>query len=531
MECKKIIKELVPILPDLSLMEKLGRGAGYSLSQAVGEFIDNSIDDRDTDKQLLVKIIFNLNGEGSSIEIQDNALGMDRSGLIDAAVLGKSKKKEKLGEFGIGLKSGALSQGKKFLVKTAKKDTPFYSIEFDLNQWEKNKEWKIPFTTEEKTADEKNFYGTTIIIQDLNKDCFFPIENGKIKSFVNDLAKSYSPYLPESLKLKIEVNKYISTPKAEKKVYICEPMDIPLSEKEEFKNIRIHNFFIHGWIGLLEKPKGDYGFNTFRYNKLIEGHSKIGLASTTPRFSFHDRYIVGVINMNLVPVTSTKREWNKNSKAYREVEKWIRKLVIEWREKARIQSEKESVDKRFMKIPRKQLQYVIKELIGAVKATSSLDLSSLGVKYEQNPSGHIDGMEEIESREKKKVEEEEREKKQLFKKSKISKKRVSKKTHPVKRIFVKVGGIHYKFEIHFFDLGDKAPCKVWDRDEVTGIVNVKVNTAFPVYEEIKSKKGLLFLVAKYIAEVICESIYGKRLIEIRDRLLSPTLVKLKKLKL
>jgi len=64
----------INILPDRSLMPKIGQ-TGYSVSQAISELVDNSIDAREDGKALTVEIHFD--NEKGMIEVSDDGVGMD----------------------------------------------------------------------------------------------------------------------------------------------------------------------------------------------------------------------------------------------------------------------------------------------------------------------------------------------------------------------------------------------------------------------------------------------------------------------
>jgi DNA mismatch repair ATPase MutL len=72
----------INILPDRSLMPKIGQ-TGYSVSQAIAELVDNSIDARQEGKSLTVEVL--LDPQKGVIEISDNGIGMNGMGTRKTA--------------------------------------------------------------------------------------------------------------------------------------------------------------------------------------------------------------------------------------------------------------------------------------------------------------------------------------------------------------------------------------------------------------------------------------------------------------
>src|SRR5579863_8282989 len=101
----------INILPDRSLMPKIGQ-TGYSVSQAIAEMVDNSIDARKEGKLLTVEV--SLNADKGFVQVSDDGVGMSEDTAANSIRLAHSAKKNKLGEFGLGLKTAATSLGKQF---------------------------------------------------------------------------------------------------------------------------------------------------------------------------------------------------------------------------------------------------------------------------------------------------------------------------------------------------------------------------------------------------------------------------------
>src|ERR1700691_3549473 len=93
--------EYIDITPDKSIYHKIGE-ANYSISDALAELVDNSIDAANEDG---VEIFIILDKKDGKIIIEDNGQGMSKEIASKSLVLAYSKKHDALGEFGLGLKS------------------------------------------------------------------------------------------------------------------------------------------------------------------------------------------------------------------------------------------------------------------------------------------------------------------------------------------------------------------------------------------------------------------------------------------
>ena len=134
-----IQKKEISILPDLSLMPKIGQ-TGYSVSQAIAELVDNSIDARKEGKSVLVEILLPHNKD--IIQVIDDGFGMDEETAVNSIRLAHSSKINKLGEFGLGLKTATSSLGRTFKIMTTQKDSDReYILEYDEDKWLKSGSW------------------------------------------------------------------------------------------------------------------------------------------------------------------------------------------------------------------------------------------------------------------------------------------------------------------------------------------------------------------------------------------------------
>ncbi|MBO9481015.1 ATP-binding protein [Salinisphaera sp. G21_0] len=119
--------------PKAGAMIEALRGLGYTTASALADIIDNSIAARAS----RVDINFVWQGEERRIEIQDNGIGMDATGLDKAMRLGElnpldDREESDLGRFGMGLKTASFSQCRSLTVATTQ-NNQFNCLRWDLD--------------------------------------------------------------------------------------------------------------------------------------------------------------------------------------------------------------------------------------------------------------------------------------------------------------------------------------------------------------------------------------------------------------
>src|SRR5437016_275792 len=145
-------------------MPKIGQ-TGYSVSQAISELVDNSIDARTEGELLTVEIV--LVPEKGMIEVTDDGTGMDEQTAANSIRLAHSSKVGKLGEFGLGLKTAATSLGKNFQIATTQEGvSEEYILEYDEDRWLKSGDW-TKHDMQIKSGIDPRRSGTTIRIKSL----------------------------------------------------------------------------------------------------------------------------------------------------------------------------------------------------------------------------------------------------------------------------------------------------------------------------------------------------------------------------
>jgi len=293
----------VDITPDTSIMPKLGK-SGYKNQEALAELIENSIDAAIPGKQLIVEVVM----DEDRIIIRDNGQGMDEKTAINAMRLAHSTKKNKLGEFGLGLKTACTALGQTFRIETTKEGgTQRYIIEYDEDKWKEKNSWEHTLRVEESPKSEHN---TIIEISKLRFN-YYP----QLSTIYKDAFSMRFGSFIENNEVKIKVNRKF-----------CKPFKFKLTRegRHKFEIPSGDGHVINGWWGLLatRSVKGNYGFNLFKGNRLIKTFQKIG-------FNPHPEVarIVGEVHLDHVPVTHNKREFIEESREYKLAEGAIKELT------------------------------------------------------------------------------------------------------------------------------------------------------------------------------------------------------------
>jgi Histidine kinase-, DNA gyrase B-, and HSP90-like ATPase/Morc6 ribosomal protein S5 domain 2-like len=498
----------INILPDRSLMPKIGQ-TGYSVSQAIAELVDNSIDARLEKKSLTVEI--RLDAGKRIVEVIDDGSGMDEEQATNSMKLAHSIKKNKLGEFGLGLKTAATSLGKNFQIITSPiGSAEEYILEYDEEKWLRDGDW-TNHQMQIKTGIDKNRSGTTIRIKNLHFT-IYPNLPGNIRK---DLSTRFAPYI-ENGEVNIKVNtKWCDPEPLELKTDYCEP-----DGKESFRFQVESGNEVWGWCGLLKKgsDRGDYGFRVFRRGRLIMQHAKIG-------FNPHpeSRQIIGELHVDHIPVTHNKREfiqesalwqelvkeegtfWNFMRKIVREARNSMRKTQIDQGIRDKMEVQKDHIMKAIKKIPELK-EYAFPEIKEKAKAK----------KNEHEGIDEVD-IEKRDSRDDPRdvvcVVEEEPGNDEWTRKPR--------RTHARKTYFIWVDGKKFRVEHDFVDLKTDDVLKDKNVDEISGI-QVFTNIAFPAFA---STRDHIFYATWNIAEAIAEVMVEKNrrafseVMKIRDLIL------------
>ena len=294
-------KTIVDITPDKSLIQKLGL-TGYRTEESLSELLDNSIDARISGETERIDVVLDYGGK--TISVSDDGQGMDIHELEIGLTIAKGIKfeKDKLGKFGLGMKSACSTLGKEFTITTSKKNSDLeYFIHYDEEEWLKDSSqtWKN-FTIETRKKS-RPWNGTTIKISKLNVP-LYPNQTTRLR---NNFGIRYGSYIKSD-----QISLYVNTRE-------CTPIDLRIQEKSK-RDLKIeltNNNYLIGWIGLLEKRsiKGEYGIHLYKNKRLIKAFDKFGIRNH-PEVA----KIIGELHLDHVPVNFHKTGFIEESLEYKE---------------------------------------------------------------------------------------------------------------------------------------------------------------------------------------------------------------------
>lgn len=281
------------------------RDLPYEAWYAIAEFVDNStqnyLENRDhLPSELPVRIHYDA--KERSIDIYDEAMGMDESDLLRAVVPGARPPNTKgRCEYGLGMKTSCCWMGRRWTVITKKKGVPFeFRLEIDVEQLAES-DGRVVAT---RKAAKTDLHYTRITIHDMYQ-VFRTKTLNKIKTF---LAEIYRFDIEEGW-LRLEWN--------------GEPLRfdgpalfrerLPDGKEREWKQpfeLQFDDRKVKGWVGILHP--GDLarsGFNCYRRNRLIKARWKVPeLFPPKPGHLLHQR-LTGELFLDDFDVTHTKDDF------------------------------------------------------------------------------------------------------------------------------------------------------------------------------------------------------------------------------
>jgi len=283
----KIKEEIISIdiTPKMSSMAGLG-AQNITLSEALSEFIDNSLQAKVPNKNLVIDIKISK----KKISIFDNARGMnldtftkafqvgDYSG--ESETVGKSKTR---GLYGVGLKAAAITNAGKWSVLSKELGSDkLYIGSLTKDAVMKNKINPRKFNIKAQSPLPKNKSNTTIVLEDL----LVEINDKVIERVRKDISESFSYDLRRD-DVKIKINGILCIPSI--KFKLSTAMTLPDGYKYNKEGRIVSNIKLDsgeslpGWFGILSDSKAecDYGINLLRFKRLIKKNVKIGFQPST----------------------------------------------------------------------------------------------------------------------------------------------------------------------------------------------------------------------------------------------------------
>jgi hypothetical protein len=300
---------VVDITPDVSLIRKSGQ-TGYKAHESIAELVDNPLDERLPSEKVRIDIFINRDKKvGGRITVVDNAAGMDQGKLQNAMVMARSSKtSDKIGMFGMGMKTGASNLGSRFTIETTTKDMKYgLQMTYDETAFLKANEWKMVIKKIAKPFD----HGTRIDITGIRVSLYPELVNvvrGRLaryfKHFIkNNLAEIFVNGLP------------------------VEPVEPKLVEgyTKHFE-FAVNGKNVRGWAGIRATGSqiGRYGFDLVRNNRIVSQHNKLGF-NPHPALSWID----GELFLDQFEVTSNKRDFVHDTDDWKALEKRLREELKE----------------------------------------------------------------------------------------------------------------------------------------------------------------------------------------------------------
>lgn len=477
------------VVPDPSLMMKIGR-TGYSLSEILAEFIDNSIDARVGES---VEVEIGL--DESRVSVEDNGRGMSKEELVSALTIASSAKKDALGEYGIGMKAAAVALANEFVIETTREDDDHgYKVTWDAKEWVQRGEWSYEVQTR-KAA--KSVHGTSILLTGLR---FVP--GKRIGVVKNELGRRFGPFIRNGeLKLTVNGSKCRAPdPELLPATALSPEIQVALPKREKLARqeftLQTHaGKTITGWVGLLanSSQKGLYGFDTFRRGRLITYNDKFG-------FNAHPMVarVVGEVHMDFVGVTSNKREWMKTDPLYEDAEETLKEFIQPWLAECR------RLSSTVHNVKPVELAKLDKFKEGLALAFQSPELADFTGPV-GGDRGHGRKLEEvpIEERGERSDVGGEHEPRDVIQEPESSRDRQPRKTDPNRTKRLKVGGKHFDYEHQFGNLGPTAPWMQFDWQPQSRKLTVISNQDSPIFAVTRDVSVLAFMhVVDAVAQVV-----------------------------
>jgi Histidine kinase-, DNA gyrase B-, and HSP90-like ATPase len=304
----------VNITPDVSLLKKAGE-VNYKIPAAVAELVDNAIDARLPKRKLVVEVQLGQERGEKRILVSDDGTGMTAEEAEKAMVMAYSPKHgDKIGEFGLGMKTACSFLGKHFEVITATAEASKATrIVYDEDQFLKRGKWVIDLEEVDKEFD----HGTVIRITDLKVNLYPGVKDIVLVNF----CKVFKHFVGSG-DVEILVNGDPVLP--------VMPETIPEYDTE--LDFEVNGKRVRGWAGLLKRGsgRGQYGFDLVRHNRVMAEHQEIGFTRQTTMTR-----LVGELHMDEFPVTNNKVDFRRDTEEFRLLNEIVGEKIDELKRESR----------------------------------------------------------------------------------------------------------------------------------------------------------------------------------------------------
>ena len=282
----------IDITPDVSLLKKAGE-VNYKIPDALADLTDNSIDARLPGQKLVVEITLSQRGGQKHIVVADNGTGMSADTAGKAMVMAySSKERGAIGEFGFGLKTACSNLGGRFEIVTTTEDAKVATrIVYDEDVFIRNGTWKLELEEAPKPFPR----GTRITISALKVNLYAGAKDTVLDKF----GKIFKHFI-SSGEAVIEVNGDPVVP------YVPDT----LADYDTEIRYEVNGKLVRGWASLLRtaSPKGGYGFDLIRHNRVVIEHEKLGFAAQAGLAR-----LVGELHLDDFGVVNNKTDFRRDT--------------------------------------------------------------------------------------------------------------------------------------------------------------------------------------------------------------------------
>lgn len=312
----------IPIRPTSSIYATYRR-LSYKPWFAIAEFVDNSTQSYFNNRQLLndvfkkegigqLQVEINYNSVENTLEIVDNAYGMEHADFFRAVIL-DSPPPNRLGrsEFGMGLKTAACWFGAKWTVESTQLGSnKIYNATIDVRQLaESRADSIIGFTV--PTSPSTHFTKVKIF------DLYQPIRSSTVARIKEQLGSMYR----QDIRSKDIVFRWNGTPVTfeEQPILVTKNNDSERVWKQDLEfNVSWEEVGItlpvKGWIGIRQAGKQrEAGFVLLRRGRVIQGGPGEGYRPTevfgAPNM-FRSQRLIGELSLDEWPVTQAKDQFD-----------------------------------------------------------------------------------------------------------------------------------------------------------------------------------------------------------------------------
>jgi hypothetical protein len=273
--------------PNVNFLATL-RNSGYDNYSAICDIVDNSLDTDVNSKNVSITVRFSSKDK-EFISICDDGCGMDFDTISEAVRLGAETGKSRqsdLGSYGTGLKSAALSLGRKFTIFTKTNESDLIVVEYDLDSMVELNSFNIPVRL--GTDDEMKYFqsnvnnisGTIILIEILDR-----ITNNNVTIFKDTLSKNLGKtfmYFIDEKNINLTINGDVVNsidPMCRKHQLVTRLTGVPYeSYVYKDKEIKYNVFYIEKIEELpITRNSSNAGLWIYRNNRLVGQGLDLGL--------------------------------------------------------------------------------------------------------------------------------------------------------------------------------------------------------------------------------------------------------------